>query len=62
MWQAKEKLFNDLIIFLTVCPSGLGLTEVEIVLRMLPSELSADAKAKQINFYMDIFKEVRVGS
>ena len=61
MWQAKEKLFNDFIIFLTVCPSGLGLTEVEIVLRMLPSELSADAKAKHIAFYMEIFTEMSSG-
>ena len=46
MLQAKEKLFNDLIIFLTVCPNGLGLTEVEIVLRMLPSDLTPDVKAR----------------
>ena len=58
MWQSKEKLFNDLIIFLTVCPSGLGLTEVEIVLHMLPSELSAETKNLQISFYMDIFQKI----
>ena len=61
MLQAKEKLFNDLIIFLTVCPNGLGLTEVEIVLRMLPSDLTPDVKARQISFYMDLFRELRSG-
>ena len=28
MVRAGEKLMNDLIIFLTVCPNGLGLTEI----------------------------------
>ena len=32
MVSSSEKLLNDLIIFLTVCPYGLGLAEVQIVL------------------------------
>jgi len=58
MVRSSEKLLNDLIIFLTVCPNGLGLTEVEIVLSMFPSDLAPSEKAKQIKLYIDMFKEV----
>lgn len=35
MKRAGEPLLNDLIFFLTLCPHGLGLTEVGIVLKRL---------------------------
>ena len=53
-----DKLLNDLIIFLTVCPNGLGLTEIEIVLRMIPSELDMDGKNWQIAQYLTMFKNI----
>ena len=57
MVRSGEKLLNDLIIFLTVCPQGLCLSEVEIVLKKFPSSLSTVARAKQIKLYIDLFRE-----
>ena len=53
--SVEEKLLNDFIIFMITCPNGLGLTEVEIVLRMLPCSLDPDVKQQKIQLYLDIF-------
>ena len=58
MVRSGEKLLNDLVIFLVVCPHGLGLTEISIVLKMIPSELTLEVKAKKIKLYLDLFREL----
>ena len=57
MVRSGEKLLNDFIIFLTICQSGLGLEEAEIVLNNFSSELSPKEKARTIKLYIDLFKE-----
>jgi hypothetical protein len=61
MGRSGEKLLNDLIIFLTVCPQGLCLTEVKLVLKKFPSSLSTVARAFQIKLYIDLFRESAKG-
>lgn len=60
MDRSGEKLLNDLIFFLTICPSGLILPEIEILLNMLPSELSIEAKQEKIKQIIDLLKEISV--
>ena len=56
MVKADEKLLNYLIIFLTMCPHGLGLTEIEILLRRFPSQQNPEVKDKHIRLYLDLFR------
>ena len=60
MVRSGEKLLNDLIFFLTICPQGLILPEIEILLNMLPSELSNLIKQERIKQIIDLFKEISV--
>ena len=57
MVRVNEKLLNDLIIFLTLCPLGLGITEIEVLLNMIPSNLDQDVKESKIALYIKIFKQ-----
>ena len=59
MVLAGEKLLNDLILFLTLCPNGLGLKEVEIVLHMLPStELDEIERGDKIELLITMLDDV----
>ena len=57
MVRSGEKLLNDLIIFLTACPHGLDLAEIQILLLKFPSELQPEIRAKKIKLYIDLFRE-----
>ena len=58
MYDLREKLLNDLILFLTLCPNGLGLTEVAIVLQMLPSKLDENERKDKIEHYCTIMNDL----
>lgn len=57
MVRSGEKLLNDLILFLTLCPNGLDLTEINILLNKFPSQLSKEEKEEKIKLYIDLFRE-----
>jgi len=57
MVRSGEKLLNDLIIFLTACPYGLDMAEVQILLQRFPTELSPEARNCKIKLYIDLFRE-----
>ena len=52
MTQANEELLNNLILFLTMCPKGLNLDEIQLVLESLPSTLTDQKRREKINLYM----------
>lgn len=56
MAKSGEKLLNDLIIFLTMCPQGLCLTELQILLKRFPTSLPDKARDEKIKTYTDLFK------
>lgn len=62
MIRTNEKLLNDLIIFLTICPQGLGMTELVIVLKLFPTETTVEAKNDQIKLYIEMLQEVGLKS
>ena len=55
---AGESLLNDFIFFLTLCPHGLGLTEAEIVMSMIPSKLDEFERKDKIELYIRLMMEV----
>ena len=57
MVRSGEKLLNDLIIFLTLCPNGLDLDQIQILFKRFPSQLSAEDRSKKIKLYIDLFRE-----
>ena len=60
MVLAGEKLFNDLALFLTLTPKGLGLTEIEIVLRMLPTNQSDTERDEKIDLYLTLLRDIAI--
>ena len=57
MARSGEKLMNDLIIFLTICPNGLDLFEIEILLKRFPSQLDKGERDTKIRLYLSLFRE-----
>ena len=54
MALSGERLFNDFIIFLTMCPGGLCLYEVELLFEVLPTQMTEAEKSKKIKLYIDM--------
>ena len=57
MVRSGEKLLNDLIIFLTICPNGLDLAEIKILLNQFQTRLTPEEKRKKIELYLDLLTE-----
>ena len=57
MKEAGAVLLVDLVLFMTLCPSGLCLTEVEILSQSIT--LYTDMKRQELNTYRTIFDSIK---